>query len=48
MLPKGVVEVAASLRSLLEVRVALEREVLVKIEGNGHYGMVNKDEVVLV
>ena len=48
MLPKGVVEVAASLRSLVKVWVALEREILVKIEENGHYRMVNKDEVVLV
>ena len=35
MLPKGMAEVAGSLRSLVKVWVASERESVVKLEGGG-------------
>ena len=37
MLPKGMEEVAASLRSLVKVWVASERESVVKLEGVGQW-----------
>ena len=37
MLPKGMAEVAASLRSLVKVWVASERESIIKLEGGGQW-----------
>ena len=37
MLPKEIAEVAASLRSLIKVWVALERENVAKLEGCGQW-----------
>ena len=37
MLPKGMAEVAASLRSLVKVWVASERESFIKSEGGGQW-----------
>ena len=37
MLPKGMAEVEASLRSLVKVWVASERESVIKLEGGGQW-----------
>ena len=47
MLPKGMAEVAASLRSLVKVWVASKRESVVKLEGGSRAGGININKVII-